>query len=177
MITLSKLKIAMSLFLATACSDGANVSAMERLSPSELGHAIVDEMTQLVPSTTQCDSPTPLGEDQLLVVVSREVCLGCLNLGWFIREFKRTIHGNVTVVAARSIDDLACDFVVREKTGATLALVRDDVLVRWQPRDLPVVLDVANDGTMRRAFASNDLTELLSLLEDGADSLSTRSWR
>ncbi|MDE2752743.1 MAG: hypothetical protein OXI83_09230 [Gemmatimonadota bacterium] len=121
-------------------------------------------------------SMRPLGgsvEETLLVVVSEEVCLGCLNLGWFIREFRRTIHDNITVVAPGSVEDVARDFIVREKAGAALALVEDTAVVQWQPLYLPVVIDVAADGSIRGVHSSGDLPRLLRLLEDVARSPST----
>ena len=161
--------------LAVACS---NDRAMERPPLDQLAHVVLAEMEQPDALFARC-GPKPGGatEKMLLVVVSEEVCLGCLNMGWFIREFGRTIHRNVTVVAARSIEDLACDFVVREKTGAALALVRDSVLGRWQPLEVPIVIDVASDGSIRGAFSSRDLPGLLALMAEVADSPSTSTWR
>ena len=160
MTTLPEPRILLLSLLAAACSDNKTIPATPPPSADELAQVIVADMRGLDSVPSQCTPVSSVGET-LLVVVSEEVCLGCLNLGWFIREFRRKIHGNVTVVAAGSVKSLArdfivrektnvtrCvavlalvrvtkslarDFIVREKTGAVLALVRDTTVVRWQP--------------------------------------------
>lgn len=151
--------------LVAACGNHSTDSApARRLSADEMAQVIVAEMRQFGSQPSRC-APSGSADAGLLVVVSEDVCVGCINLGWFIREFRRTTHRNVTVVAAAGIENVACEFIVRHKTGAALALVRDTVLVPWQPSRRPVVIDIAADGSIRGAHSSSDLPGLLRLVE------------
>ena len=72
------------------------------------------------------------GGTKIIVPINRDVCVGCANLGWLLREWDRSFAPpEITLVTPESQVREICEFLRRERASAAVMTVVDAKLPAW----------------------------------------------
>lgn len=102
------------------------------VSAEEIGGFVASQVQPDSDHTDACSGTVVHVDDSFaLLPLSLQATIGCLNVGWLIREWKRSIATPLFVLAAESEVADVCWFLAQQRTNVSVLTVPEESLPHW----------------------------------------------
>ena len=139
--------------------------APPELDLGEVAQFVIAQTGGVPPAADPCNGDTILLQYPIVLLpLNRELCLNCANIGWLLREWRRSEIVEPLVVVTSSADTReTCDYLRRERATVPVLVLDEPALPTWWPALKTVLLAEATaPGALGRMAGGPDGAALVA---------------
>jgi hypothetical protein len=132
--------------------EGCTSGTAAGLTETQMAHDVLATFDAVTADNHCSGTSLDVGGPLTLMPLTPEICLGCANVGWMMREWNRTDLGPpMVVVASTTFADEMCSFLRRERVSLpVVAFDTDSLPAWWNDAILVLIAERLEGGTVGR---------------------------